>query len=62
MDTLNFEAYKRGDTYRYHGGYVKTSPYRISPPRHGDWHVVVDLGGYGGRVSASIRILSAAQA
>ena len=57
MDSDNFASYKRGQSYRYHGGYVSFSPYRISAPRSGHWHLVIDLGGYGGTVRAAARIL-----
>ena len=58
LDSVNFEKYRSGQTYRYQGGYAKESPVRIAPPRHGRWHLIVDLGGYAGRVRASARVLS----
>jgi hypothetical protein len=57
MDTPNFENYRDGRPYRYYGGYVTRSPYTIRPPRSGHWHLVVDLGGYAGRVHASARVI-----
>lgn len=57
LDDLNFHAYRRGASFRYLGGLAKKSPVRLSPPYHGQWHVVVDLGGYGGSVRAGVRIL-----
>ena len=57
LDDQNFHAYRRGTTFRYSGGLAKQSPVRLSPPREGRWHVVVDLGGYAGTVRASVRIL-----
>jgi hypothetical protein len=50
MDDLNFSSYRHGSSFRYHGGHAKRSPVRLAAPRAGRWHVVVDLGGYGGRV------------
>jgi hypothetical protein len=38
---------------------AKRSPITIAAPSAGHWHVVVDLGGYAGHVSASVRVLSA---
>jgi hypothetical protein len=57
MDGPNYEQYKRSASARYHGGYVKTSPYLLSPPTQGHWHLVIDLGGQAGTVHASARLL-----
>jgi hypothetical protein len=57
LDDINFANYRRGGRYSYFGGLAKRSPIRLSPPRQGRWHVVVDLGGYGGTVRASILLL-----
>jgi hypothetical protein len=57
LDDLNYSAYRRGDSYRYHGDLAKRSPCRLVAPQSGHWHVVVDLGGYGGSVRAGIRFL-----
>ena len=57
MDDANFNRYKRGEQHTYHGGLITKSPYRVSPPSHGHWNVVVDLGGYGGTVQSSVRVL-----
>ena len=56
MDDLNFGKYKRGEGYKYHGGLVKKTPYRIRPPHIGHWNVVIDLGGYSGKVNVSVSI------
>ncbi len=56
LDDCNFSAYRRGSSFHYHGGWATGSPVRLSPPRHGHWHVVVDLGGQAGSVRASIHI------
>ena len=61
MDSTNYGNYQRGQNYRYRGGYVKSSPFRISPPNSGRWHLVVDLGGYPGTVRASARVLGASR-
>lgn len=57
VDALNYQHYSAGRKYRYYGGFATTSPVRIRPPRQGHWHLVVDLGGYAGRVRASARVL-----
>lgn len=62
LDDSNFSAYRHGQSFRYHGGWATRSPVRLSPPHHGHWHVVVDLGAYAGSVRASIRIIEGAQA
>ena len=57
LDDLNFSAYRSGRSHRYHGGHATRSPVTILVPHSGHWHVVVDLGGNGGRVSASVTVL-----
>ena len=57
MDDANFARYKRGENHTYHGGLATSSPTRLSPPHHGHWNVVIDLGGYGGTVRSSVRVL-----
>ena len=58
LDAANFQNYRQGNAYSYHGGYARTSPYRIPAPGPGRWHLVVDLGGDSGRVQASGRVIS----
>lgn len=58
LDEANYEAYRAGRPFRYHGGYVTHSPYQIRPPYQGRWHLVVDLGGMAGTVRASVRVFS----
>ena len=60
LDDSNFDAYRRGSQHRYYGGLAKQSPVRIAPPAPGHWHLVVDLGGFGGSISASARVLQGA--
>jgi hypothetical protein len=59
LDEANFDNYRNGKSYRYYGGYARTSPFRIEAPRAGRWHLVVDLGGGAGRVQASSRLIGA---
>ena len=54
LDNINYSAYRRGDSYHYYGGLAKQSPCRVVAPHTGHWHVVVDLGGYGGNLRAGI--------
>ena len=58
LDSENFRKYRSGRPHRYTGGHSKTSPVRFQVPRSGHWYVVVDLGGYAGKVASSIRLLS----
>lgn len=57
LDGSNYDHYRRGEPFRYYGGLAKVSPIRLVPPRHGRWHVVVDLGGFSGTVRAGMRLL-----
>lgn len=45
MDSSNFNSYKSGRAHKYLGGLVKTSPFRITVPRSGNWYLTVDLMG-----------------
>jgi hypothetical protein len=58
LDNNNYNLYRNGASYRYHGGLAKQSPARLVPPHQGHWHLVVDLGGYAGSVRAGVRILN----
>ncbi len=57
LNSTNFQSYRSGRQHRYHGGYVKTSPYKLTIPHSGHWYVAVDLGGHSGRVGSSVRVL-----
>ncbi|MEK6719030.1 MAG: DUF1883 domain-containing protein [Chloroflexota bacterium] len=56
MDDPNFDRYRRGTQHQYFGGHATQSPVAIRPPRPGQWHVIVDLGGYPGQVRAGISV------
>jgi hypothetical protein len=57
LDSANYDHYRGGESFRYHGGLAKGSPVRFVPPRRGRWHVAVDLGAFAGRVRAGVRVL-----
>jgi hypothetical protein len=57
LDDVNFSRYKRGGRYNFYGGLAQKSPIRLSPPRAGHWHLVIDLGGYAGSVRASVKVI-----
>ena len=56
MTSTDYSNYKAGRHYRYHGGRVTRSPFRITVPSNGHWMVAVDLGGHAGRISASVAV------
>lgn len=56
MTSSDYNNYKAGRRFHYHGGRVTRSPFRIAVPSNGHWVVAVDLGGYAGRISASVAV------
>ena len=58
LDPANWDNYRNGRTFRYYGGHATESPVRLTPPRQGRWHLVIDLGGRAGTVQAWARLLS----
>lgn len=56
MTRTEYNNYKAGRRYRYHGGRVSRSPFRITVPSTGHWVVAVDLGGFAGRIAASVAV------
>jgi Domain of unknown function (DUF1883)/TIR domain len=56
MTSSDYTNYKAGRRYHYHGGRVSRSPFRIIVPSNGHWVVAIDLGGYAGRISASVAV------
>jgi len=58
LSEANYQRYRRGERYEYYGGLARKSPLHLVPPRAGQWHLVVDLGGRSGTIRASSRILS----
>jgi hypothetical protein len=54
MTSSEYNNYKSGRRYRYHGGRVTRSPFHITVPSNGHWIVAIDLGGYAGRISSSV--------
>lgn len=57
MDGHNFRRYQSGQSHNYYGGLAKVPPLDLRPPYRGRWNVVVDLGGYGGTVGASVAVI-----
>ena len=57
LDGPNYQRYRRGQKYTFYGGLATASPVLLRPPHAGYWHVVIDLGGYGGTVCTSARVV-----
>jgi len=57
LDDANFQSYRQGRQHRYFGGLAKVFPARVTAPHSGHWHLVVDLGGFPGTVTASVNVL-----
>ena len=57
MDNTNFNNYKNGKRHNYYGGRATVSPTRVPIPSSGNWHLTVDLGGYSGKIKASVNVL-----
>ena len=57
MDDAAYRSYGRNEPFAYAGGWVAKDQVTLWPPQAGSWHVVIDLGGKEGRVSASVQII-----
>lgn len=57
MDSSNYSSFKAGRRHKFIGGYVTRSLYKVVVPRRAHWYVVVDLGGYAGKVKSGVRVL-----
>lgn len=57
MTDLNYNSYRSGRTYNFHGGRAVKSPIRITVPSSGRWNAVIDLGGAAGTVRGNIAFL-----
>jgi len=60
LNSSNFSNYRNGRRWSGHGGHTTRSPVPLGVPSSGHWHLVVDLGGYPGRIGASVRVLPGA--
>jgi hypothetical protein len=56
LDRLNLGRYRAGEPFLYVGGHYRRSPVRLEIPDTDHWYVVLDLGGYKGRVRATIEV------
>lgn len=58
LDSSNLNAYRRGRQHRYQGGLARRSPVRLTVPRSGHWHAVVDMQGLRGSTRAGFRVIN----
>jgi len=58
MNAENFSLYKGGKKCRYYGGLITRSPYRITIPDAGSWHIAIDVRGLGNNTVATVKTLS----
>lgn len=58
MSTSDFNNYRNGRQYRYQGGLVKQSPFRMTVPSSGHWHVAIDNRGLRNPVRGGARVIS----
>ena len=56
-DDDNFQRYKGGQQFQYHGGFYKRLPARIGVPRTGYWNITLDLGGGSANIRHSISVI-----
>ena len=57
MDWSNFQNYKSEKDHKYYGGHVIKSPFITIVPNSGHWFITIDLGGFKGNVSSSVKVL-----
>jgi hypothetical protein len=60
LNSSQFAAYAAGRSFRAIQGQAVRSPIRWQIPQNGQWHVVIDFGGYPGGVRSSVRVLPGA--
>jgi hypothetical protein len=57
LDESNFQRFLSRQEHICYGLLATASPVLLRPPNAGHWHVVIDLGGYAGTVSASAYVV-----
>ena len=57
FDESNFQLFRNRQEHICYGGWATASRVLLRPPYAGHWHVVIDLGGYAGTVSASAYVV-----
>lgn len=56
VDSTNYQNYRRHRKFTYYGGLAKQTPYSLSAPRQGRWHLVIDTGGVASSIRYSITV------
>ena len=56
VDEENFGRYRAGEPFLYEGGLRQSTPVSLKVPEDGHWYAVIDLGGFKGRVRATIEL------
>jgi len=57
MNSSSFQSYRNRRNFKHYGGLARKSPIRLEIPSTGQWHIVIDMQGLGGRVKSSVRML-----
>jgi curved DNA-binding protein CbpA len=57
LDSINYARYRYGISFHYLGGFVEGSPARLSIPLSGEWHLVIDQGGYPAALRVAVRLI-----
>ncbi len=56
LDSANLGLFRAGQSYRYFGEHVTQTPYRLTVPSTGQWHLVIDLGGAAGELRPDVKV------
>lgn len=57
LDALNYYKYRAGRPYQATGESTQELVVNLTPPRPGEWHVIVDLKGQASEVRAFVQVL-----
>lgn len=57
MTDANLKLYKQVLKHQFVGGVAKKSPIRLTVPKAGHWHLIVDMQGLNGLSQSSIRVI-----
>ncbi len=53
IHSSQFDKYKGGKTYQYHGGHAEKSPVEFTVPFDGKWHAIIEKGTYNNPLNVS---------
>lgn len=54
LNDVNYKRYSSAQKYSGFGGLAKQSPLTMTIPNNDLWHIVVDFGGYVGKVDSKV--------